>query len=510
MDIFISVLLILAGALVLRGMADWLSIPAPVALAFGGTAVALVPGVPDVTIAPNLVLALFVAPILLDAAYDTSLRDLKRTWLPVTCLVIIAVGVTTAAVAGVAKLLVPDMPWPAAIALGAIVAPPDAASAIAILRRVRIPQVLVVILEGESLLNDASALLIYRLAVAVALGGTLHTAEFARVVALGIPGSVLAGWAIARINILLTSRVTDTPTSIILQFLATFGVWVLAERLDLSPIITVVTHAITTARIAPRIVPASVRIPSYAVWETVVLVLNIFAFVLIGLELKPILLQLSGAEVQRYIAIAFVVLLTTIVARIVWVMSYNTVARAWVRYQDARGQPVVVRPTKKGGVIIAWCGMRGIVTLAAALALPADMPQRGVILFTAFVVVLGTLAIQGLTLKPLIKFLSLPVDDTVDREVGSAWSELALAVQGHLRDNQHPDSQRLAAYFAEGQDGYKSAKKFEKIRAEALAMQRVKLLQLRSEGKIGDTAFHMVEEELDWSEVAAQRRSGVR
>src|SRR5205085_1228296 len=234
-------------------------------------------------------------------------RDLKRFWVPITALVIIAVGITTAAVAWLAHALVPSLPWAAAIALGAIVAPPDAAAASAILRALQIPHRIVVILEGESLLNDATALLVYRIAVSVAMGATFTPAG-AGLQGLAMAGSVIVGFALAHLITRVTRRVTDVPSAIVLQFATTFGIWILADETGLSAIVTVVSFAITAARITPTTTPPQLRLPSYAVWETSVFVLNVLAFVLIGLQVRPILAGLDAAERTHYLQVALAVL----------------------------------------------------------------------------------------------------------------------------------------------------------------------------------------------------------
>jgi CPA1 family monovalent cation:H+ antiporter len=253
MIIFQWILSILLGAVLLSGLARQIRVPYPALLALGGTVLAFIPGAPRIVLEPELALALFVAPVLLDAAYDTSPRDLRENWVSVTCLVLVAVGLTTAAVAIVAHALT-GMPWAAAIALGAIVAPPDAAAATAVLRQVNLPHRLVTILEGESLLNDASALLIYKIAVAAASAGSVGWSSAAPTFFLSTVGSLLVGplLAIAYMRIVtLLNTSSGAPTSIILQFIGTFGVWLLADRLGLSGILTMVAYAITIARRAP-------------------------------------------------------------------------------------------------------------------------------------------------------------------------------------------------------------------------------------------------------------------
>src|SRR5258707_2024180 len=228
---FEHLLVLFVAAVMLAAVARRVGAPYPVFLALGGALLAFLPGAPSVTFPPELALALFVAPVLLDAAYDTSVRDLRDNWAPVTGLVIFAVLLTTAAVAVVAHTLIPAMPWAAAIVLGAVVAPPDAVAAIAVLRQLRPPHRLLTILEGESLLNDASALLIYRLAVGAAAAGSFSVTAVAPAFLLAVVGSVIAGPALGWLVLRLLERVQHAPTSIILQFVTTFAIWMLAEHI---------------------------------------------------------------------------------------------------------------------------------------------------------------------------------------------------------------------------------------------------------------------------------------
>ena len=226
------------AAVILAAAARRVGAPYPVFLAIGGALLAFIPGGPTFTVPPELALALFLAPVLLDAAYDASPRDLKDNWAPLVGLVVFAVGLTTAAVAAVAHALVPSMPWAAAIALGAVVAPPDAAAATAVLRPLRPPHRLLTILEGESLLNDASALLIYRLAVGAVAANSFSIAGLAPTFLFAVGGSVVVGPVLAWFFLRVFDRVEDVPTAIILQFVTTFAVWILAEHVGLSGVLT--------------------------------------------------------------------------------------------------------------------------------------------------------------------------------------------------------------------------------------------------------------------------------
>jgi monovalent cation/hydrogen antiporter len=498
------------AAVLLAAAARRVGAPYPVFLAVGGALLAFLPGAPSLTIPPELALAVFVAPVLLDAAYDTSLRDLKDNWAPVAGLVIFAVGLTTVAVALVARTLLPAMPWAPAIALGAVVAPPDAAAATAVLRQLRPPHRILTILEGESLLNDASALLIYRLAVGAVAADGFSLGSVAPTFLLAVAGSVVVGPALAWLFLRLTDRVRDVPTSIILQFVSTFGVWMLADRIGLSGVLTMVCYAITIARTAPERIPARMRIPSYAVWDTVVFVLNILAFIFIGLQIRPILNSLEASARGRYFMVAISVLLTVVLVRIAWHMSFNAVIRWRDRRLGFHPPRPMLRPTVGSGLIISWAGMRGIVTLAAGLALPAAFPFRNLIVLTAFSVVLGTLVLQGLTLEPLLRALNLQDDDPVGHEVDAARERALHAGLASFEDDRSPIAeavrQEFTAHLAStsrvpgpadsGQPAHTE------IHSGALHAARQAVLLMRANDEIGDAAFHQMEEELDWLEMA--------
>jgi monovalent cation/hydrogen antiporter len=510
---FEQLLGLFAAAVILAAAARRVGAPYPVFLAVGGALLAWLPVETTFTLPPELALALFVAPVLLDAAYDASLRDLRDNWAPVAGLVIFAVGFTTIAVALLVRALVPDMAWAPAIALGAIVAPPDAVAATAVLRQLRPPHRILTILEGESLLNDASALLIYRLAVGAVAANGFSAADVAPTFLLSVAGSFVAGPALGWLALQLFDRVRHVPTAIILQFVTTFGVWLVAEQLALSAVLTTVCYAAWVARTSPARTPARMRIPTYAVWETVVFALNILAFIFIGLQLRPILDGLEPAVAGRYLAVAGAVLLTVIVVRVAWHMSFNAVVR-WRHHRVGFHPPrPMMRPTVGSGVIISWSGMRGIVSLAAALALPQAFPHRDLILLTAFAVVLGTLVIQGLTLKPLLRALNLNDDDPVGREVRTARSRALEAALSSLtgKDDtvaeavRHELTSHLADQATNAQINEPAGSSEKELRRVAVEAARQAVLAMRASDAIGDDAFHQVEEELDWLEMAAPR-----
>jgi len=530
-EVVIALLLVGAG---LAALARRLGTPYPALVALAGATLALVPGMPTVTLDPELALALFVAPVLLDAAFDASPRDLRANWRAVASLALGAVALTVAAVALVTRALVPAMPWAAAIALGAIVAPPDAAAATAVLRQLRPPHRLLVILEGESLFNDASALLVYRLAVgAVAAGGIAGWSVLPTLLVVTL-GSVALGLVLSRATLRLTARVHDVATSVIVQFATVFGVWILAERLHLSGILTMVVYAMAVARQAPAVMPARLRIPSYAVWEVAVFVLNVLAFILVGLQLRPIVARLDRAALADYAAVAAAVCAATILARIAWVTGAAAFSRWWCRRRgtaergagEAPSQAEAVALSPPAAAVVAWCGMRGTVTLAAALALPAGggdapFPYRDLILFTTFAVVLGTLVLQGMTLRPLMARLDLGDDHAVEGEVRLARVETLRAAAAVLA--VAPDHEgsallrrryelrlRRAEAALDGAPGEPAAVPDEvtahaDVLRAAMTAERRRLISLRADGTIGDDAFHRIEEELDLAELDAER-----
>jgi Na+/H+ antiporter len=502
------------AAVILAAGARRVGAPYPVFLALGGALLAFLPAAPSFTLPPELALALFVAPILLDAAYDASLRDLKDNWAPVTGLVIFAVGLTTIAVAVIARAIVPSMPWAPAIALGAVVAPPDAVAATAVLRQLRPPHRILTILEGESLLNDASALLIYRLAVGAAGATGFSMGDIAPAFLLAVGGSVVVGPALGWLTLQLMDRVQHIPTAIILQFVTTFGVWLLAEHLGLSAVLTMVCYAVTVARTSPARTPARTRIPTYAVWETAVFALNILAFIFIGLQIRPILESLEPAERGRYFIVAGAILLTVILVRLAWHMSFNGVVRWRDRRFGFHPPRPMLRPTVGSGLIISWSGMRGIVSLAAAMAIPSGFPYRDLIVLTAFSVVLGTLVIQGLTLKPLLRALNLHDDDPVGREVRVAREHALRAGLASFADDKSSVADAVRQEFAahlthtepDGSDATHNA--HSQLHRRALKAARQAVVDMRADDEIGDDAFHRIEEELDWLEMAGRTTGG--
>jgi CPA1 family monovalent cation:H+ antiporter len=487
-------------------------------LALAGAALTLIPGTPQIVLDPRLALALFVAPVLLDAAFDSSPRDLRRNLFPVVSLATLAVVATTVAVAVVVRHFVPEMGWAPAIALGAIVAPPDTSAATAVLRRLQPPHRLVVVLQGESLFNDAIALLIYRLAVTAAATGAVSGWSIAPMFVLTCVGSVVVGVLFAKIYIWLTARIQDIPVSVMLQFIGTFAVWLIADRLGLSPILTVIADAMTLAQQVPGRIDARRRISSYAVWDVAVFVLNVLAFVMIGLQLRGIVTRTPEAGWHIYLVCAAAVCVTVVVVRLLWVFAFRALATLTLKLRHAKqGSRPLAAPNYRTALIVGWCGMRGIVTLAAALALPdgsADtaFPYRDLIVLCAFCVVLTTLVLQGMTLRPLLVWMGLKDDGTVQREVQLARAETARAALKVLEGqpsrpavNELRRAYEARVKLSEAQ-ALPGGRELGELQARIVAAQRNTLVNLRARWIIGDDAFHATEEEVDLIELATDER----
>lgn len=454
-------------------------------------------------------LALFVAPVLLDAAFDSSVRDLRRNIVPIAFLSLAAVAVTTLAVAFTAKALVPALPWAAAVALGAIVAPPDAAAATAVLRLIPAPFRIRNVLEGESLFNDASALLIYRIAVAATLTAVPSGWQLAGSFALATAGSVIFGLIAAWVQVRVLRLLTEAPPSIVMQFIGGFGVWIVAERLGLSAIVTIVVFAMATARMAARS-PAVIRVPTYAVWETVVFALNVLAFMLVGLQIAPIWRDLQPVQREEYAVFALIILGVCVVVRLAWVMGYNGVAQLRNRRIGRHLSRAAHAPSFASGLIIGWAGMRGVVSLAAAYALPTGFPFRDLILLSVFAVVMGTLVVQGLTLGPLIRVMGFGNDGVLDGEIRKARAAITDAAIDHVSGRDDAPAKRLRAEYHERREALTTAGEgdgrvtlpVDDLAEEVLRTKRERLLAMRLSGEISDAAYYQIEEELDRRELA--------
>lgn len=500
MAFFETLLILLFVAILLLQVTRRFAVPYPTMLAVAGCVIALLPWAPHIVIQPELALALFIAPALLDSAFDLPPRELRRHWRPLVALAGVAVILTTAAVAWAAVAL-QGLPLAAAVALGAIVAPPDAAAAAAMLARADIPRRMVSVLKGESLLNDGVALLIFAAAVNIVTSGRPATHVIPEL-AFAVPGGILLGIAIGATLAWMMRWMYGTLSATLLGFVVTFGAWILAEHLHLSAILCVVAFGMTIAHVLPARTPPRERVHTYAVWEAIVFLLNVLAFFLMGLQASEIISRLNPSEFWQACGFAAIVFGVVVVVRFAWVMLYMR-ANAFV--SSKRG--------KKGSsnaqaVLLSWCGMRGLVTLATAMSLPSTFPERDLIVLSAFAVVLGTLVLQGLTLRPLIRLLSFPPDRSFTKEISAARLQLLDAAVNSMANRDDPAAIRLREIYEEDRkivaacDHPHDVSEFDALRRQNIAAKRIKLAELGREGAIDDDVFHALEQELDWAELA--------
>jgi CPA1 family monovalent cation:H+ antiporter len=519
---------IVLGLLVLVALLSILArkvaIPYPILMTIGGlllalVLLALVPGVPRVEIPPEVIFLLFLPPILFSAAFFTSPRDLRTNARPIGLLAIGLVLVTTVVVGVVVHTLEPGIGWAAAFALGAIVSPPDAVATTSIAQRLGLPRRLVTILEGESLVNDATALVALRLASVAAVSGTFSllqaAGDFVVVSVGGVAIGLVVGWAIVQVE----GRVNDPPVEILISLLGPFGAWIAAETIQVSGVLAVVTAGIVLGRAAPRVFGSDTRVLGSGVWQMVVFTLNGVIFILIGLQLPTILDALSVDRDPGDLAtLAAAVVVAVIVVRLTWVFPATYLPRwLWpgLRARDPSPSPRVV-------LILGWAGMRGVVSMAAALALPPPFPGRDLLLFLTFAVVLATLVGQGLTLPWLIRRLGVGDDGhTEHEELHAREATVAAALErldgladewsGHLEliDQLRARYGHAAEHLEHDHDEPGAPMDQEMIEHAAIRQavidaQRVAIIDLRDRGVIGDEALRRVERELDLEELRAE------
>jgi CPA1 family monovalent cation:H+ antiporter len=516
------VLLLLVVSTVLAVVARRFAVPYPVVLVIGGLALGFVPGLPVIELEPDLVFILFLPPILFAAGYFTSLRALRLKATPIALLAVGLVLFTTVVVAAVAHTLVPAMAWPAAVALGAIGAPPDAVAATTIFQRLGVPRRIIVVLEGESLLNDATALVAYRLAVGVAIGTTSFSlVDAGGTFVIAAVGGVAIGLLVGVVVAWLVARIDDEVFSVIVTFLAPVFAYVPADQLHLSGVLATVVAGIWVGLHSPKALSSRVRVSGFASWQILLFLVNGAVFILIGLTLPQALSRLGDRPPGELLFLAFAVSLAAILARIVWIPTIYLPYVLRRRKADPAG-PVIPMPEGRHLAIIAWAGMRGVVSLAAALALPLDFPQRDLIIFLTFAVILATLVGQGLTLPILINRLNIDdgaagagQEEAFARYVTSdaataRLEDLAAEWPGHLEliDNlraQYSHQSRHAEIRQDSEIGDEAAEQelveHRQIRMGVLTAEREALIALRDRGAISDQIFRRVERDLDLEEI---------
>jgi len=514
-ELFLGLMVAIAA---LGAVARWVGVPYPILMVLGGLGLGFLPGLPDVRLDPDLVLVLFLPPLLYGAAFFSSLRDLRAALRPISLLAIGLVVLTTCAVAVVAHALIDDMPWAAAFALGAVVAPTDPLAATTIARRLGVPRSIVTVVEGESLINDGTALTAYRVAVAAAAGAGFSLWEAGLQFLADACGGVLIGLALGWLIAAIRARMDDPPVEITISLATGYAAYLPAEALGLSGVLAAVAAGIYLAWRAPDIASAQMRMQGFAVWELLMFLLNAVLFVLIGLQLPAILDGLQSRSFGSLIASAAAVCATVVGARLLWMNTTPFV----VRLLDPRLRLREGRSTWQSRLIVGWSGMRGAVAMAAALAVPletdagAPFPARDLIIFLAFAVILFTLVVQGLTLPALIRRLGIEDDGEEEREelmARRAAAEAALerldALEGEdwTRDQtvervrgmyQYRQRRFSALHDGDGSDGIEErSAAYRRLIRELIEAQREELVRLRKEREISDDVMRRVQRDLD-------------
>jgi monovalent cation/hydrogen antiporter len=528
LQLFETVLALLAVALVLPMVTVRLPVPPAAALVLGGMLLAVIPAVPSLDLDPDLIMVLFLPPLLLASAYFTVWRDFRAELRPILLLALGAVAFTTLLVGYVTRLVVPELPWAACFALGAIVSPPDAVAAKSILQGLKLPRRIVTILEGESLVNDASGLLLYRFAVAAALTGTFDAGTAAISFLWLTAGGIGLGFALARVMLHFLRRHKNAHEVVLVSFLNSWAAWLIAEAIGASSVLAVVTCGIVTGWGQHEVLTARGRTDSLAVWRFVVTVCESLVFVLIGLSLRGVLERLGGLHeaLERAGPLALAVVLTVIVARMLWVFPGTYLPR-WLSRQLRERDPA---PPPGIPLLIGWAGMRGVVSLAAALALPLSFPGRDLLLFATFAVIAVTVLIQGATLGPLIRMLGIAnakLTAPMSMDALATRAQLAMASLRHLEaleptaeSGGHPHPQLLEEYRRRAHTTARvrdAGEALAETRRDhfaaalvALEVGRHELIRLHRGGEIHDEVLHEVEAELDLEELRLRRLSGDR
>jgi monovalent cation/hydrogen antiporter len=501
-------LLVALGALL--ALAPTLRVPVPVLLVAGGVVLGFVPGLPRIVLPPEIVLVALLPPLLYSAAFFTSLRDLRANLRPISLLAVGLVGATMTGVAAVAHAWL-GLSWAPAFTLGAIVSPTDALAVTEIAGRVGMPRRIVAILEGESLVNDGTALVLYKAAVGAAVGTGFSLLHVGAHLVLNILGGIAIGLAVGFVVRQVRRRIDDPPIEVALAVITGYLAYLPANAIGVSGVLAAVTVGVYMGWYTPELTSVETRLSGNAFWEILTFLVNALLFVLVGLQLRPIVHGLSGS--RDYIADAVLVSASVLLIRLAFVPVFTYAPRLMFRRIRERDP----YPPWQAPAVISWAGTRGGVSLAAALALPAGFPDRDLILFVTFCVIVVTLVGQGMTLPSLIRAIRLPPDDgSAAREDAKARIKAAQAALVRLDELVAegavlPDSaDRLrGAYgfrlnrFQERLDGTVNGEveqrsaRYQRVRRELLEAERSAVVSLRNSGLINDEVMNRVQRDID-------------
>ena len=516
-------LLLLVSVAALALFARVARVPYPIFLVLGGLALGFVPGVPDIELPAELVLLIFLPPLLYAAAFFSSLRDLRANVRPISLLAIGLVVATALTVAAVGHWVI-GLPWNVAFVLGAVVSPTDVVAPATILRRLEVPRRIITVVEGENLTNDWTALVFYRFAVAAVVQGSFSLWQAGVGFLITGPGGFAVGLAVAWVIAQVRRRVDDAMVEITISLFTGYAAYLLAEELSLSGVVAAVTAGVYLGWRSSESQAPATRMEAYGVWEVLQFLLNAVLFVLVGLQLPRVLDGISGEPAGTLIFWGALVGTVVIVTRVVWVfvLTYG------LRLVSSRLLERDPHPGWRNTTIVAWSGMRGAVSLAAALAIPftvaggAPFPQRDLVIFLTFCVILATLVLQGLSLPPLIRVLGVTGDGLNERDELKARLRVAEAALSRVDELAEEDwvredtaermrglygyrrrrfAARVGVIEADDEEDYEDrSTAFQRFQREVFAAQREELLRLRNEGLINDEVRRRVERDLDLEE----------
>ncbi|HXY85957.1 MAG TPA: Na+/H+ antiporter [Gaiellaceae bacterium] len=511
-------LALLVAMVVLLVAAPIVRIPYPIFLVLGGLALGFVPGIPSIELPPDVVLVAVLPPLVYSAAYYTSLRDLRANARPLALLSIGLVIFTTLTVAVAAHELVGGFSWSAAFVLGAVVSPTDPLAATQIAHRLGVPRRVIAIIEGEGLINDGTALVLYKVAVAAVVAGTFSLVHASLLFVWSVVGGIGIGLVVGYLIAAVRRPLNNPPVEVTISLMSGYFAFIPAAAAHASGVLAVVAAGVYLGWHTPELTNVQSRLQGEALWEILTFVINALLFAVVGLQLPHILDDLKGTSTTSLADDALIVCGAVILTRIVWVPVFTYLPR-WLFPRIRARDPY---PPLSYPIVISWAGLRGAVSLAAALALPlttrdgSDFAERNLIVFLTFCVIFATLVVQGLTLPGLIRLLGLEDDGVAEREDAKARikaAEAALARLDQLLDEEWVNEDtarrlrgtyefrrtRFTSRFDDGDDGTieERSLNFQRLRRELLEAERAAIVDLRRQGVINDDVMHRLERDLD-------------
>jgi CPA1 family monovalent cation:H+ antiporter len=515
-ELLLLALLVAMAALLLA--APLARIPYPIFLVLGGLALSFVPGIPDLSLPPDVVLVAVLPPLLYLSAFFTSLRDLRQKAAPISLLAVGLVAVTTVTVAAAAHWWIDGFSWPEAFVLGAVVSPTDPIAATTIASRLGVPRRVIAVIEGESLVNDGTALVLFKVAIGAVVAGTFSVADLGLRFAWSVVGGVGIGLVVGYLVAELRRRLDNPPLEVTISLMTGYFAFLPAAAAGSSGVLAVVTAGVYLGWRTPELTSVQSRLQGTAMWEILTFVINALLFALVGLQLPHIVDALTGTATGTLILDGVLVVAVVIVTRLVFVPPLIYLPRVF----STRAREAATHGRFAYSLVVAWSGMRGAVSLAAALAIPLAtdagdaFPNRDLIIFLAFCVILGTLVLQGLTLPAVIQALGIEDDGIVEREDAKARIKAADAALARLEELRAEDwvredtaermrglynfrRDRFAARFDDGDDGGIETRSldYQRLRRELLEAERGAIVGLRRDGVINDDVMHRLQRDLD-------------